>query len=90
VSWPQDGLPRFVLVETQGAFKMQHGARPKKGTALHRTYAVLDRAFCHQVAFKVRSEDFAYRGRGRDGAIAQARLVAEAKLGELDSGQVAA
>lgn len=89
MSWPTDGKPRYVVVETLGHLHVTiYGGTTEADKDLHRTVAILDRAFCHRCVFKARSEDWKQLGRVR--AIAKARRLAEERLAELNTEQVAA
>lgn len=78
MSWPQDGRPRFIVAETVGHWKPRLGGRPVKlkDAPESRTVAVLDRAWCHRVVYKTRSEDFCSVRRAQ--AVARAQQAAAA------------
>lgn len=89
MSWPSDGLPRFVVVETRGLFAATVGGSDPRvdNTNENRTVAILDRAFCHREVAYFRSED---QGSTRGKAVAKAQRLAAERAAELNGEQVAA
>jgi hypothetical protein len=67
VSWPTDGLPRFIVVEIEGSL----GISGRDNVHDNITCTILDRAYCHREIRSWRSED--QRGRGKGRAKAEAR-----------------
>lgn len=93
MSWPSDGRPRYVLVETTGYRRMSVSGQLAVDTELpNRTVAILDRAFCHRVVFTAQSEKYSGGGAAlsRLEAIAHTQRLAAARLAELNAEQVAA
>lgn len=84
MSFPADGQPRFVIVETVGlALPQTGGADPKLNSAPEsRTVAILDRAVCHREVALFRSEDY---GHTRQEAVAKAQRLAAERLAELNA-----
>jgi len=83
MSWPADGKPRFIVVETIGHANTRNGGRPLhlKDAPESRTVAVLDRGWCHRTVYRVRSEDFHLR---REAAVARAQQLARERCAELN------
>jgi hypothetical protein len=87
VSWPADNRPRYILVDTRGFLVPTTGGHPLDEAAPNRTYAILDRAFCHRTVFTLRSEQTG-KQLSREAGIAQALAAAEKRLAELNAQQV--
>ena len=85
MSWPQDGKPRFVVVETVGHLRIGVGSRPAhlKNASASRTVAVLDRAWAYRTVYRARSEDF--RSVSREVAVARAQSRAAERCAELNA-----
>lgn len=89
MSWPADGQPRYVIVETTGFLGHGPGGLLAIDKTLpSRTVAILDRAFCHRTVFKAQSESF--NNRGRVFAVARARQLVADRLAELNAEEMAA
>lgn len=90
MSWPSDGLPRYVIAETAGDLTARSG--DTRGALLlpSLTVAVLDRACCHREVALFRSEDYGKGHRSRVEMVAQARVDAAHRLRELNAEPVAA
>ena len=85
MSWPADGKPRFVVVETVGHARTRQGGRPLhlRDAPESRTVAVLDRGWAHRVVYKIRSEDFA--AVRRETAVARAQELARERCERLNA-----
>lgn len=74
MSWPADGRPRFVTVETHGWRIHATSGAIGGNTARNVSYAVLDRAYCHGIV-----AEFASEGEHGGGKSAVLRARAQAK-----------
>jgi hypothetical protein len=87
VSWPADGLPRFVVADVEGLLSQSWGQK-KSGGPEHLSAHVLDRAFCHRSVATFRSEHT--KPNSLAGKVALARALAHAKCAELNATDKAA
>ena len=95
MSWPTDGLPRYVLARTDGILEMPQNkgaANESAGrTKWHATFAILDRAFCHRVVAQYRSEEAGpARGVHVAALVDRTEIVALERLAEFNGERVAA